>query len=47
MDSLDSSVSVTAGYVLDGWGSVPGTGKNALFCKVTKPDCGASQHPIQ
>jgi hypothetical protein len=47
MDSLDSSNSVTVGYVLDGQGSVPGTDKNALFYIVTKLDCEATQHQIQ
>jgi hypothetical protein len=42
-----SSVGIAMGYGLDGWGSIPGRGKNFIFSIMSRPALGPTQPPIQ
>jgi hypothetical protein len=44
--SRDSSVGITTGYLLVGWGSIPGRGKIFLFSTASRPIPGSTQPPI-
>jgi hypothetical protein len=41
----DNSVGIVAGYRLDGWGSIPGRGKNFLFSTASRPALGPPSLP--
>jgi hypothetical protein len=45
--SRDSLVSISMGYGLDSWGSIPGRSKIFLFSIVSRPALGPTQFSIQ